>query len=134
MLGKQPNKVEKFLEKAGEIIDPIGKKIFGSFWRDVYETLQDAIALCFLFSIPGWISKLVLGDDYSSFDQCYKSWNSLNVNRYACYVIVGSGFVLWLVVGGRILGKFLNKFGKWMVVAGQILGKTLKGLFGKNNE
>ena len=96
------------LKKAGENIDPIGRAIFGGLWRDVYETLQDAIALCFLFSIPGWIGKLVLGADYSGFDQCYNGWNALNVNRYACYVIVGSGFVLWIVVAGRILGKTFN--------------------------
>ena len=113
MSQKQKNKVEKLLEQAGEIIDPIGKAIFGSLWRDVYETLQDAIALCFLFSIPGWIGKLILEADYSGFDQCYQGWNALNVNRYACYVIVGSGFVLWIVVAGRILGKTLNGlFGK----------------------
>ncbi|MEM7592042.1 MAG: hypothetical protein AAF383_11095 [Cyanobacteria bacterium P01_A01_bin.83] len=52
MSQKQKDKVEEFLEKAGENIDPISKTIFGGLWRDVYETLQDAIALCFLFSIP----------------------------------------------------------------------------------
>lgn len=39
MLDNQKNKVEKFLGKAGEVIDPIGKTIFGSLWRDVYDTL-----------------------------------------------------------------------------------------------
>ncbi|MEM9276081.1 MAG: hypothetical protein AAGA80_24440, partial [Cyanobacteria bacterium P01_F01_bin.143] len=63
---------------------------------------------CLLFSIPGWIGKLILGADYSGFDQCYDQWNIWNVNRYACYVIVGSGFLLWIMVAGRILGRTIN--------------------------
>lgn len=82
------NKVEKFLERAGEIVDPIGMTIFGSWWRDVYETLQDAISLCFIFSIPGWIGRLILKADYFSFNQCSRGWDVWDVNRYACYVIV----------------------------------------------
>ncbi len=107
---EKKNQVEAALEQVGEWVEPIGKAIFGSLWRDVYETTQDAIALCFLFSIPGWIGKLVLKADYSGFDQCYQGWNVWNVNRYACYVIVGSGFVLWIVVAGRIIGKTWNSF------------------------
>ena len=102
---KQKNKVEAFLE---ERIDPYGEALMGKLWRVVYETLQDAIALCLLFSIPGWISKVILKADYSGFDQCYQDWNGLNVNRYACCVIVGSGFLLWIIVTGRIIGRTMN--------------------------
>ncbi len=99
----------EFLENCWKPLDAIGQALMGSLWRDVYETVQDAIALCLLFSIPGWIGKLILKADYSGFDQCYQNWNSWNINRYACYVIVGSGFVLWIMVAGRIIGRVINK-------------------------
>ena len=98
----------ELLEKFWNPLDTIGQAFMGNLWRDVYETVQDALALCLLFSIPGWIGKLILGADYSGFDQCYNQWNLWNVNRYACYVIVGSGFVLWIMAAGRILGRTIN--------------------------
>ena len=101
-------KIEEFLETLWKPLDKIGQALMGSLWRDVYETFQDAIALCFLFSIPGWIGNLILKADYSGFDECYNGWNALNVNRYGCYVIVGSGFVLWIIIAGRIIGRTIN--------------------------
>lgn len=102
------NQVEQILEQAGESIDSIGKAVMRELWRDVYETFQDAIALFILFSIPGWIGKLILKEEYSGFDQCYQGWNAWNVNRYGCYVIIGSGFLLWIIVTGRVLGRALK--------------------------
>ena len=103
----------EFLENLWQPLDAIGSALMGSLWPDVYETVQDAIALCLLFSIPGWIGKLILKADYSGFDQCYNEWNAWNVNRYACYVIVGSGFVLWITITGRIIGRAIkNIFSK----------------------
>ena len=99
---------ENFLETLWEPLDAIGRALMGSLWRDVYETVQDAIALSLIFSIPGWIGKLILKADYSGFDQCSNGWNAWNVNRYVCYVIVGSGFVLWIMVAGRIIGRMIN--------------------------
>ena len=99
---------EQRLENLWKPVDAVGKSLMGSLWRDVYETVQDAIALCALFSIPGAIGKIILKEDYSGFDQCYESWNAWNVNRYACYVIVGSGFILWTVVSGRIMSRTIN--------------------------
>ncbi len=103
---------ENFLKNLWQHLDPIGQVLMGSLWRDVYETFQDAIALCLLFSIPGWISKLILKADYSGFDECYNAWNAWNVNRYACYVVVGSGFVLWMTIAGRIIGRTIQNIFK----------------------
>lgn len=104
--------LEQKLENWWKPLDTLGNALIGSLWRDVYETVQDAIALCLLFSIPGWIGKIILKEDYSGFDQCYEKWNVWNVNRYACYVIVGSGFILWIVVTGRIIARTLKNFFK----------------------
>lgn len=106
-LEKKPT-MEERLENWWKPLDAIGNALMGSLWRDVYETFQDAIALCLLFSIPGWIGKIILKADYSGFDQCYNGWNAWNVNRYACYVIVGSGFLLWITIAGRIIGRTIN--------------------------
>ena len=102
-----PNIVEQVLEKAGESIDPIGKALMGQLWRDVYETFQDAIALSLLFVIPGVIVKFFTGVDYSDFDQCL-AISASSINRYACFVIVASGFLLWIIVTGRIIGRTIN--------------------------
>ena len=99
---------EQKLEKLWKPIDAVGKSLMGSLWRDVYETVQDAIALCALFSIPGAIGKIILKEDYSGFDRCFENWNAWNVNRYACCVIVASGFILWTVVSGRIIARTIN--------------------------
>ncbi len=100
--------IEELLETLWKPLDTIGQALMGTLWRDVYETFQDAIALCFLFSIPGWIGTLILKEDYSGFDECHNCWNALNVNRYGCYVIVGSGFILWIIISGRIIGRTIN--------------------------
>ena len=106
------NKVEKFLENTGNQIDPIGKALTGNLWRIVYETCQESVALCILFLIPKLIGKLIFKVDYSGFDQCYQDWNALNVNRYACYVIVSSNFLLWIMIFGRLVGKTINSIFK----------------------
>ena len=106
---EETNIVEKVF---AEYIDPIGKAVMGELWRDVYETLQDAISLSFLFLIPGWIGKLILKEDYSSFDQCYKAWNGgngWNTNLCGCDVIVGAGFVFWFLITARIMGRAINR-------------------------
>ena len=105
---KEKITTEKVLDNLWNHLDKIGYFLMGSLWRDVYETLQDAISLCLLFSIPGWISKLILKADYSGFDECYETWNAWNINRYACYVVVASGFVLWITIAGRIIGRTIK--------------------------
>ena len=41
---KEKTTTEKCLEKLWNHVDLIGRALTGSLWRDVYETIQDAIA------------------------------------------------------------------------------------------
>ena len=101
---KKINKVEKFIEKR---IDPYGEALMGELWRVVFETIQDTIALSILIVIPGVILKLFANADYSDFAQCL-AISALNVSRIICFVIVGSGFLLWTVLGGRFIGRTIS--------------------------
>ncbi len=92
-------------------MDELGQAVMGQLWRTVYLTIQDAIpqgsaercALSILLQVPSWIGKLIIGKDYSGFDVCVKTETVWSVNFYACSIIVGSGFCLWTVLGGRII-------------------------------
>ena len=42
-------------------------------------------------------------------DRCWIEFSEYNVNRYACLIIVGSGFLLWMTIAGRILGRTWNQ-------------------------
>ncbi|MEM9542020.1 MAG: hypothetical protein AAGA60_21305 [Cyanobacteria bacterium P01_E01_bin.42] len=79
----------------------------GGLWRTLYLTVQDALALSFILQIPSAIGQWVLGKDFSGFDVCLQE-NALSPNHYACFVIVSSNFLLWIVLAGRILGRFLE--------------------------
>ena len=78
----------------------------GELWPTVYESVQDAIALSLLLQIPSFIGAFILGKDYGAFDSCLKE-SIWGVNRYACFVIVISDFLLWIVLGGRVIGRFV---------------------------
>lgn len=101
---QKKNKVETFLE---ERIDPYGEALMGKLWRVVFETIQDAISLSILIVIPGVILKFFANADYSDFAQCL-AISPLNVSRIICFVIVGSGFLLWIVLGGRFIGRTIS--------------------------
>jgi hypothetical protein len=98
-------KTEAFLEKVSEPLDVVGSRLMGDLWRTFYLTVQDAIALSLILQVPGVIGQIILGKSFSSFDICLLE-NPLGVNRYACFIIVASDFLLWMVLAGRILGRF----------------------------
>jgi hypothetical protein len=104
-------KTEEFLDKILEPLDTLGKRLMGELWQTFYLSIQDAIALGLLLQIPGLIGKLIIGESFSSFNICLKS-EPWAVNRYACFVIVASDFLLWIVLAGRILGRFFVDFWK----------------------
>jgi hypothetical protein len=83
----------------------VGSRLMGDLWRTFYLTVQDAIALSLILQVPGVIGQIILGKSFSSFDICLLE-NPLGVNRYACFIIVASDFLLWMVLAGRILGRF----------------------------
>jgi hypothetical protein len=98
-------KTEALLEKISEPLDVVGSRLMGDLWRTFYLTVQDAIALSLILQVPGIIGQVILGKSFSSFDICPLE-NALGVNRYACFIIVASNFLLWMILAGRILGRF----------------------------
>lgn len=104
---KWGRRTEAFLEQVSEPLDVLGKRLMGDLWRTFYLTVQDAIALSLILQVPGIIGQLILGKSFSSFDVCLQE-NPLGVNRYACFIIVASDFLLWIVLAGRIIGRFIG--------------------------
>jgi hypothetical protein len=68
--------------------------------------MQDAIALSVLLQVPSWLGKIIIGKDFASYDLCLKE-SPLGVTRYACYIMVTSDFLLWILLAFRILGRFI---------------------------
>ena len=100
---------ERVLENILEPLDLISQRLLGSLWRTLYETVQDAIVLSLLLQIPSLIGRLIVGKEFSSYDVCLQE-NLLGSSRYACFIIVTSDFLLWIVLAGRILSRFLVDF------------------------
>lgn len=88
-----------------EPLDLIGQGLMGELWRTIYLSVQDAIALGVLLQLPSLVGKIIIGKDFSSFDVCLQE-NALGVSRYACFIIVTSDFCLWIILAGRIIGRF----------------------------
>ncbi len=78
----------------------------GDLWRTVYLSIQDAIALGILLQVPNFLGRIIIGKDFASFDLCLKE-SPLGVTRYACYIMVTSDFLLWILLFFRILGRFI---------------------------
>ncbi len=102
-------RTEKVLENIFEPLDLLGQRLMGELWRTFYLSVQDAIALGLLFQIPGLIGRWIIGKEFSSFDVCLQE-NALGASRYACFIIVASDFLLWIVLAGRIVGRFWEDF------------------------
>lgn len=103
---KAGQRTERVLLNIWEPLDVVGRGLMGDLWRTVYLSVQDAIALSILLQLPSIIGRVIIGKDFSSFDVCLQE-NPLGVPRYACFIIVSSGFCLWIVLAGRIVGRFL---------------------------
>ncbi|WP_013322529.1 hypothetical protein [Gloeothece verrucosa] len=102
-------RIESILENILEPLDLIGQRLMGGLWRTFYESVQDAIALSLLLQIPSLIGRIIIGKEFSSYDVCLQE-NALGSSRYACFIIVTSDFLLWIVLAGRILARFLVDF------------------------
>lgn len=96
---------EKLLHNIWEPVDLLGKSLMGDYWKTVYLSIQDAIALCILLKIPDLLGQLILDKSFSDFGVCLQE-NALGASRYACFIIVASDFLLWIVIAGRIIGRF----------------------------
>ncbi len=102
-LGKQ---TQAFLTSFWESLDQLGHALMGDLWRTVYLSIQDAIALGVLLQVPSWVGRIIIGKDFASFDLCQLE-SPLGVTRYACYIIITSDFLLWILLASRILGRFI---------------------------
>jgi hypothetical protein len=98
--------VEKTIDSILEPIDLIGQRLLGDLWKILYLSIQDAIALGLLLQIPSLIGKIIIGKDFSSFDVCLQE-NALGPSRYACFIIVTSDFLLWIILAGRLIARFI---------------------------
>jgi hypothetical protein len=103
-LGKR---TEKFLMNIWEPLDKVGQALMGDYWKTVYLSIQDAIALYILLKIPDVLGQWILGKSFSDFGVCLKE-NALGASRYACFIIVISDFLLWIIIAGRTIGRFLT--------------------------
>ncbi|MCG6135185.1 MAG: hypothetical protein MET45_11040 [Nostoc sp. LLA-1] len=99
-------KTEKFLRTIWEPLDLFGKSLMGNYWRTVYLSIQDAIAIYILLKIPDFIGHLIYGKSFSNFGICLQE-NALGASHYACFIIVISDFLLWIIIAARIIGRFL---------------------------
>jgi hypothetical protein len=98
-------RTQQFLMNVWEPLDVLGHGLMGDLWRTVYLSVQDAIALSVLLQLPSLIGRVIIGKDFSSFDVCLQE-NPLGVSRYACFIIIASDFCLWIILAGRIIGRF----------------------------
>jgi hypothetical protein len=105
-LTKVGKRTQIVLRGFWESLDQIGQGLMGDLWRTVYLSIQDAIALGVLLQVPSWLGKIIIGKDFSSFDLCQLE-SPLGVTRYACYIIITSDFLLWILLASRILGRFI---------------------------
>jgi hypothetical protein len=106
MLGKSG---EILVSKILKLIDQILYRLMGQLGRTVYASIQDAIALSIILLIPNLIAKFFLGKDFSDFQTCLleSPWSA---NRYACFLIVTSNFLVWIIIAGRIVARFWADF------------------------
>ena len=102
---KTGKRAESLLLNVWEPLDVLGRGLMGDLWRAVYLSVQDAIALSILLQLPSFIGRVIIGKDFSGFDVCLQE-NPLGVSRYACFIIITSDFCLWIILAGRIIGRF----------------------------
>jgi hypothetical protein len=96
---------QKLVMNVLEVVDQVLYGLMGPLGRTVFGSIQDAIAIGILLKLPGLIGETIIGKDFSSFDICLKE-SAFGVSRYACFIIVASDFLLWIVLAGRIIGRF----------------------------
>ena len=108
---------QKRLEYFLQILDQLGKFLLGDLWRTFYLSLQDAIALSLILKIPDTIASVIIGYEFSDFNVCI-TYNIYNPTRYACFIIVSSNFLLWTLLAGRIIARFLIDLSKLLKIKG----------------
>ncbi|MEZ2250379.1 hypothetical protein [Microcoleus sp.] len=96
---------QKLVMNVLEVVDQVLYGLMGPLGRTVFGSIQDAIAIGIILKLPGLIGEIIIGKDFSGFDICLQE-SPWGVSRYACFIIVASDFLLWIVLAGRIIGRF----------------------------
>lgn len=88
-----------------ESVDQVFYALMGKLGRTVYGSIQDAIGIGIILKLPSLIGEIIIGKDFSGFNICLQE-NPWGISFYACFIIVGSDFLLWIVLAGRIIARF----------------------------
>lgn len=88
-----------------ESVDQVFYALMGKLGRTVYGSIQDAIGIGIILKLPSLIGEIIIGKDFSDFNICLQE-SPWGVSFYACFIIVGSDFLLWIVLAGRIIARF----------------------------
>jgi hypothetical protein len=106
------DRIDKFLTNIFDVIDVIGRKLLGDLWETLYLSIQDALALGLLIQVPDRVGHWITGKNFSSLDACTQEGSWWNVNRYVCFIMVASNFILWAILAARILIRSIQDFKK----------------------
>jgi hypothetical protein len=88
-----------------ESVDQVFYALMGKLGRTVYGSIQDAIGIGIILKLPSLIGEIIIGKDFSGFNICLQE-SPWGISFYACFIIVGSDFLLWIVLAGRIIARF----------------------------
>jgi hypothetical protein len=96
---------KKVVMNVLELVDQVFYALMGQLGRTVYGSIQDAIALGILVKLPSLIFQIISAKDFADFTSCSQEspWGS---SFYFCFIIVGSDFLLLIVILGRTLIRF----------------------------
>jgi hypothetical protein len=95
-----------FLLGIWEPINIFGFALMGIWWKIFCSMLRDVFSLAIILKFSSAIILLILGKNFDSYDVC-PAENAFGVSRYACYLIVTADFALWILIGFRMLARFV---------------------------
>ncbi|MEZ2317846.1 MAG: hypothetical protein ACBR15_02440 [Microcoleus sp.] len=96
---------QKVVMNVLEFVDQVFYGLMGPLGRTVYGSIQDAIALGILVKLPGLIFQTISDKKFDDFTSCSHEspWGS---SFYFCFIIIGSDFLLLIVILGRTFIRF----------------------------
>jgi uncharacterized protein YjbI with pentapeptide repeats len=62
------NFIQKTLLNIWDNLDFLGRALMGDLWRTIYLSIQDAIALGVLLTLPSLVGRVIIGKDFSGFN------------------------------------------------------------------
>ena len=92
-----------------ESINSVGSFLLGDLWKTFCLSVQDALAVGLVLLLPRLIGSILQYGEFERISDCH----TLDIDSprtLACYVIVSSGFLAWILIAGRFLGRFIKDF------------------------